>query len=179
MNITNSYSETSTEILPLLDSIVEREHELAKATVEQYLTLLGFHDPERRRLAEQVTHRAAARRDADPLTRGALVELHRVLGGSTEIEALRETEAGALMRSSNWRAVSCMESRFRRQEKSLTGWDRNEYTRLSSVPPLERRGMVPEEIEYLSWRSIGRSLITWLLGKRAPAQLSLGRIAGK
>jgi hypothetical protein len=52
-------------------------------------------------------------------------------------------------------------------------------TQVTSMPPIERRPMVPKEIEYLTLPWLCRSLLAWLLRKRAPAQLSFGKIPGK
>lgn len=49
----------------------------------------------------------------------------------------------------------------------------------TSMPPIERRSMVPKQFEYISLGGLWRSLVACLRGKTAPAELSLGRIPGK
>jgi hypothetical protein len=179
MTTTNSHLETTERVLPVRDAAEPLEDERARATLEQYLTLLDFRDRERARLAEQVMRRLEASGHTDRVARNVMLELHRVLAGPTEPQAPGHTELAVLLRSIRWRAAARVRFSWEPKEKLLTGLGQNGSNRFSAVPLIERRPMVPDEIEYVSWRGIRRSFIAWLLGKPAPAEFSLGRIPGK
>jgi hypothetical protein len=177
MTATSSYLETSEEVLPV--HVEPAEDKRAKASLEQYLALLGFAEPERARVAEQVMRRIEGRGHTDRLTRAVILELHRVLAGSMQLQPGGDSELTVLLRSIHWRAATWMGFFGEAEEKLLTNLGENGSTRFSAVPPIERRPMVPAQIEYISWRRMPRSFVAWLLGKRARAQFSLGQIPGE
>jgi hypothetical protein len=163
------------QLLLVFESV---EYRSAKDRLQQYVSLLGFNNVEQARIVEQVMSRALACGDPDRLMREAMQGLHQLLAGRARRELATDGEDSIVWRSTNWRAAAWMS--FSHPPKcSLTEFERGATFRLSSIPPMERRSMVPEAIEYIRCRGIWRSFVAWLLDKRAPSRLSFGRMPGK
>jgi hypothetical protein len=180
MTNTNAYLPDSHGVfLPPRGIVDAPEQQRAKARLQKYLALLDCDERERAHLAEQVIRRALSRGNPDGLMRDLLLELHRALAVQVQARDNNDADVLVVWRPIDWWAVAWMRSSSNTKQWALKDGRKNGSTRLASMPPIERRPMVPDEIEYISWRGIRRSFVAWLLGKRAPAELSLGRIPGK
>lgn len=154
------------------------EQQAAQARLQHYLTLLHFNDLERARIVEQVMSRALACDNPGRLGQNVVRELHEFFARGGRLQSTADDDAIA------WSSIGCRASAWMRPDRprqhiSLMDFKERGSSRLSSVPPMQRRSMVPKQIEYFSFRGIWRSFRAWLLGNRDQAQFSLGRTAGK
>jgi hypothetical protein len=167
------------------------EQNSAKAALERYLAFLRLTEVEQARILEQVMSRASA---GDPgRWQGEVIrELNRALASQTQADLTAErarvpfsrtgtipldAEDSIISSSTDWCAAAWMISSH--AERSVPrNFAPSGQTRLTSMPPINRRPMAPKPIEYISLRGLRRALLAWLLGK-APAPVSLGRIPGK
>lgn len=163
------------QLLLVFESV---EYRSAEARLQQYLSLLGFNEVEQARLVEQTMSRALACGDPHRLMRAVVQGLHQLLAVRAQRALATDGEDSMVWRSTSWRAAAWM--MFSHPPKhGPTEFEGDGNSRLSSLPPMERRSMVPEAIEYIPCRATWRSLVAWLLDKRAPSRLSFGRMPGK
>ncbi|HET8563972.1 MAG TPA: hypothetical protein VFM35_08890 [Candidatus Binatia bacterium] len=112
-------------------------------------------------------------------------ELDRFLASRARPHALQYAEDASVWSSVQWRVGAWLAGQDREtypnapNQRSLKSFEDIGSTRFSSMPPIERRHMVPEKIEYISCRGIWRSLVAWLRDKPPQARLSFGKISRK
>lgn len=170
---------------PSLRVLESPEYQRAKARLELYLTLLGFDDEQRSRSVEHVMSRAVAYGNPDSAMQNVVQELHRFLASRARPHGLQYAEDSSVWRSVEWRTGAWLAGQNREtypnapNQRSLKSFEDIGSTRFSSMPPIERRHMVPEKIEYISCRGIWRSVVAWLRDKTPQAQLSYGKIPPK
>jgi hypothetical protein len=165
----------------------------AEARVQRYLAFSRLSEVERARILAQVMSRASVSGDPGRWLLEVIRELHRALASRTQTELTVErptvpfpgtgtvplnAEDSISWSSRDWRAAAWTTS-SRKERPVPRIFAPSGQTHFTSTPPIKRRPMAPQTIEYISLRGLRRSLLAWLLGKRAPAPLSLGRIPGK
>jgi hypothetical protein len=161
------------------------EYQRARSRLELYLRYLGFDDEARFHVVDQVMSRAVACGTPQSSIQNALHEVHRCLASRAQPDALPYSEGSALWGSVEWRASASLASlgdktlSYRYGQTPFgTGRDAARI-RILSMPPIERRHMVPKTVEYLSCRHIGRSILAWVRDKLSQPEFSLGKIPPK